>query len=149
MMSFSLCVYSSVWLEHSTFNRGVVSSNLIRHTNRIGGNTYIVTQAGLSTIPENITTVATAQTIKGVGNYNDFEVVAESFVENTAQNCYQIHGHRNTKHLPVQVNERVFNLEGQVEFGGCLRCVQALPNGTHRVFEIQNTVFKEPEPTRY
>lgn len=110
-----------------------------------GGNTYIVTHAGLSTIPENITTIATAQMIKGVGNYNDFEAVAESFVKNTAQNCYQIHGHRNTKHLPVQVNERVFNLEGQVEFGGCLRCVQALPDGTHQIFEIQNTVFKEPE----
>lgn len=110
-----------------------------------GGNTYIVTHAGLSTIPENITTVATAQMIKGVGNYNDFEAVAESFVKNTTQNCYQIHGHRNAKHLPVQVDERVFNLEGQVEFGGCLRCVQALPDGTHQIFEIQNTVFKEPE----
>lgn len=109
------------------------------------GNTYIVTHAGLSTIPENITTVATTQMIKGVGNYNDFEAVAESFVKNTAQNCYQIHGHRNTKHLPVQVNERVFNLEGQVEFGGCLRCVQVLPDGTHQIFEIENTVFKKTE----
>lgn len=110
-----------------------------------GSNTYIVTHAGLSTIPENITTVATTQMIKGVGNYNDFEAVAESFVKNTAQNCYQIHGHRNTKHLPVQVNERVFNLEGQVEFGGCLRCVQVLLNGTHKIFEIKNNVFKEPK----
>lgn len=110
-----------------------------------GGNTYIVTHAGLSTIPENISTVATAQMIGGVGNYNDFEAVADSFVKNTPQNCYQIHGHRNTKCLPVQVNERVFNLEGHVEFGGCLRCVQVLPNGTHQVFEIQNTVFKKPE----
>lgn len=110
-----------------------------------GSNTYIVTHAGLSTIPENITTVATVQMIKGVGNYNDFEVVAESFLKNTAPNCYQIHGHRNTKHLPVQVNERVFNLEGQVEFGGCLRCVQVLPDGTHQIFEIENTVFKKTE----
>lgn len=110
-----------------------------------GGNTYIVTHAGLSAIPENITMVATSQMIKGVGNYNDFEAIAESFVKNTAQNCYQIHGHRNTKHLPVQVNDRVFNLEGQVEFGGCLRCVQALPDGTHQIFEIQNTVFQKPE----
>ena len=110
-----------------------------------GGNTYLVTHAGLSTIPENITTVATTQMIRGVGNYNDFEAVAEAFVENTTQNCYQIHGHRNTKHLPVKVNDRVFNLEGQVEFGGCLRCVQALPDGTHQIFETQNTVFKKPE----
>lgn len=110
-----------------------------------GDNTYLVTHAGLSTLPENLTKVATSQMIKGVGNYNDFEAVANAFVENTPDNCYQIHGHRNTKHLPTQVNDRVFNLEGQVEFGGCLRCVQVLPGGEHRVVEIQNTVFKEPE----
>lgn len=110
-----------------------------------GENTYLVTHAGLSTIPENLTKVATSQMIKGVGNYNDFELVAESFVNNTPDNYYQIHGHRNTKHLPTQVNERCFNLEGQVEFGGCLRCVELLPDGTHNVVEIQNTVFAEPE----
>lgn len=112
---------------------------------KYGNNVYLVTHAGLSTVPENLTKVATSQMIKGVGNYNDFELVAESFVNNTPDNYYQIHGHRNTKHLPTQVNERCFNLEGQVEFGGCLRCVELLPDGTHNVVEIQNTVFAEPE----
>lgn len=109
------------------------------------GNTYIVTHAGLSNIPANITTVATSQMIKGVGNYNDVEAVSNSFVANTPANCYQIHGHRNTKRLPTQVNERVFNLEGQVEFGGHLRCVQVTPDGVHTVVEIKNNVFKERE----
>lgn len=109
------------------------------------GNTYIVTHAGLSNIPANITTVATSQMIKGVGNYNDVEAVSNSFVDNTPANCYQIHGHRNTKRLPTQVNERVFNLEGQVEFGGHLRCVQVTPDGVHAVVEIKNNVFKERE----
>lgn len=112
---------------------------------KYGNNVYLVTHAGLSTVPENLTKVATSQMIKGVGNYNDSELVAESFVNNTPDNYYQIHGHRNTKHLPTQVNERCFNLEGQVEFGGCLRCVELLPDGTHNVVEIQNTVFAEPE----
>lgn len=117
---------------------------------KYGDNTYLVTHGGLSTIPESLTTVATSQMIKGVGNYKDFEVIAESFVKNTAQNCYQIHGHRNTKQLPTQVNDRVFNLEGRVEFGGCLRCVQVNPDGIHEVFEIPNKVFRkieEPTPT--
>lgn len=109
------------------------------------GNTYIVTHAGLSNIPNNMTTVATSQMIRGVGNYNDFEAVANAFVENTPDNCYQIHGHRNTKQLPTKVNDRVFNLEGQVEFGGHLRCVQVMPDGTHTVVEIKNNVFKERE----
>lgn len=109
------------------------------------GNTYLVTHAGLSTIPKNVTTVATEQMVKGVGNYNDFEAVAEAFAHNTAENCYQIHGHRNTKHLPMRVHNRTYNLEGQVEFGGCLRCLQITPGGIHTEVEVQNTVFKKPE----
>ena len=108
-------------------------------------NIFIVTHAGLSTVPENLTKVATSQMIKGVGNYNDFEKVAESFVNNTAPNYYQIHGHRNTKQVPTRVNERCFNLEGQVEFGGHLRCVELLPDGTFNVVEIKNNVYAEPE----
>ena len=109
------------------------------------GNVYIVTHAGLSKVPSNMTLVATSQMIKGVGNYNDFEAVAESFVRNTPQNYYQIHGHRNTKHLPTKMNDRCFNLEGRVEFGGELRCVQLLPDGSQVVVETTNTIFKEPD----
>lgn len=110
-----------------------------------GDNTYLVTHGGLSAIPYYLTTVSTEQMIKGVGRYNDAEAVANSFMKNTDQNVYQIHGHRNTKSLPTQVNERVFNLEGRVEFGGCLRCVQILPGGIHNIVEIHNTVYKEQE----
>ena len=98
---------------------------------RYGENIYLVTHAGLSTIPKNLSFVATEQMIKGVGNYNDFEKMAEVFFDTTPDNCYQIHGHRNTKQLPIMVNDRVFNLEGQVEFGGCLRCVQVDKEGIH------------------
>lgn len=110
---------------------------------KYGDNMYIVTHAGLSTVPDNLTYVATEQMIKGVGNYNDVEAVEESFLMNTSDNVYQIHGHRNTKGLPVQVNDRVFNLEGKVEFGGMLRCVQLIQDGTYKCVETQNTVFKE------
>ena len=109
------------------------------------GNTYLVTHGGLSTLPENMTTVSTAQMIKGVGNYNDFEAVENAFVENTPENCYQIHGHRNTKNLPVKANERNFNLEGRIEFGGELRVVQLLNDGSQCTVTVKNTVFKEPE----
>ena len=108
-------------------------------------NVYLVNHAGISNIPQNITMVATDQMIRGVGSYNDFEAVADAFVENTPYNYYQIHGHRNTKNLPVQVNDRVFNLEGRIEYGGQLRCVQVLEDCTHNIVEVQNTVFKIPE----
>lgn len=109
-----------------------------------GDTTYLVTHAGLSTIPENLSFVSTEQMIKGVGKYADFEVIADTFMKTTGDNFCQIHGHRNTKGLPVKVNDKVFNLEGRVEFGGCLRCVQVSDAGIH-TFEIKNTVFKTEE----
>ena len=108
------------------------------------GNQFIVTHAGLSTIPDNLTLVATDQMIHGVGSYNDFETIAETFVRTTPENTYQIYGHRNTKSLPIQINNRVFNLEGKVEFGGCLRCVQ-ISNDGYKIMEMPNYVFKTPE----
>ncbi len=108
------------------------------------GNVYLVTHAGLSMIPENLTLVATDQMIRGVGSYDEVEKVAETFVSMMPENVYQVHGHRNTKQLPIQVNERVFNLEGRVEFGGCLRCLVLDEQGCHPV-EVKNKVFKTPE----
>lgn len=112
---------------------------------KYGDNIYVVNHAGISTLPENLTLVATRQMTNGVGGYNEFEDVAASFLANTPDNVYQIHGHRNTKKLPVQVNERVFNLEGGVEFGGCLRCVQISNGNNHDIFEIKNNVFADKE----
>lgn len=111
---------------------------------KYGDNIYLVTHAGLSTVPGNLSFVATDQMIRGVGGYNDFEKIAETFLKTTPNNVYQIHGHRNTKRLDTKVNDRVFNLEGRVEFSGELRCVQVDKNGIHTV-EIQNEVFKTPE----
>lgn len=111
---------------------------------KYGENIYLVTHAGLSILPNNLTFVATDQMINGVGNYNDFERIAETFTEKMPSNYYQIHGHRNTKQVPIRVNDRVFNLEGRVEFGGCLRCVQIDNTGIHEI-EIKNNVFKTPE----
>lgn len=108
-----------------------------------GGKVFLVTHGGISTVPENLSLVSTEQMVFGVGGYDDFERCAESFFDNTAENVYQIHGHRNTKLLPVKVNDRVFNLEGQVEFGGCLRCVRIDREGIAET-EVRNEVYKLP-----
>lgn len=108
------------------------------------GNTYLVTHGGLSTIPQNLTFVATDQMIHGVGKYNDVEQIADTFFNTTDDHTYQIFGHRNTKGFDVEVNPRVYDLEGQVEFGGCLRCVDIVPGGS-MTYEVKNNVFREPE----
>lgn len=108
------------------------------------GNTYLVTHGGLSTIPQNLTFVATDQMIHGVGRYNDVEQVANTFFSTTDEHTYQIFGHRNTKGFDINVNPRVYDLEGQIEFGGCLRCIDIVPGGSIS-YEIKNNVFREPE----
>ena len=110
-----------------------------------GDNTFIVTHAGLSAIPDNISLVATRQMTHGVGSYNNHQDIADAFVANTDEHCYQVHGHRNTKRVPVRANDRVFNLEGRVEFGGHLRCVQVEQDGTFTEVEVKNDVFREKE----
>lgn len=109
-----------------------------------GTKDIFVSHGGISYLPDNLTTLATHQMIKGVGTYNDAELIADTWLKRTRTNCYQIHGHRNIQHLPIQVNDRVFNLEGHVEFGGHLRIVELDENGFHPI-EIKNNVFKTLE----
>lgn len=115
---------------------------------KYGDNVYLVTHAGLSVVPNNLTFVSTKQMIHGVGDYKDFEAVADTFVKKMPANYFQIHGHRNTKQVPIEVNERVFNLEGQVEFGGCLRCVQFDKDGNGTIHYTKNNIFEKHEIIR-
>lgn len=120
---------------------------------------FIVTHGGISNIPircdnnemtrdmtmhDNLLEIPTYQMIKGVGRYEDADFVDESFRKNTHGKVYSIHGHRNITNSPIQTTDRTFNLEGQVEFGGCLRAIQITKDGITTV-EIQNDVFKKLE----
>ena len=109
------------------------------------GKIIIATHGGLSNIPDNLVFVPTKQMIKGVGKYSEYLHIAKTFTKNTAENTYQVNGHRNVEYLPLEVEEtRCFNLEGGVEQGKCLRVLTLDKNGFHPI-EIQNTVFKKQE----
>lgn len=95
---------------------------------------------GVSGLKQNPIFISTEQFIRGVGKYKDYSTIAKSFIRNTPNNVYQISGHRNIEELPVQVNERCFNLEGGVEKGGYLRIVTLDENG-FETFELKNNVF--------
>ena len=108
---------------------------------------FLVTHGGLTTIPECLTYIATEQMVNGVGDYGDEEDVARLFDINTADHCYQIHGHRNVNQTPIKENKRTFNLCDDVEWGGNLRAITLTHVGNRFKIDehcIKNTVFSLP-----
>lgn len=107
------------------------------------GRNFFVCHGGISSLKRNPIFVATEQMIKGVGKYEDISTVAESWEQNTADNCYQVFGHRNIEGLPIDMGNRCFNLEGKVEHGGSLRCLELTHEDPYIKFiETKNNVFR-------
>lgn len=103
------------------------------------GKKVMVSHAGLSTVPERPELISLRQYSRGTGFWED--PVDEQFERNAPEGWTQIHGHRNHGQVDVQATERSFNLEGAVEFGGCLRTATLKPDGwTARVY--RNPVFR-------
>lgn len=108
-----------------------------------GDKIFFVSHGGISTIPGNPIFISAYQMIHGVGGDKDVKTVENTFEETTPENVYQIHGHRNFGY-PVHSTRRNYNLEGEVEFGGCLRVVEVSDSGIKEI-ELQNKVFRKPE----
>ena len=79
---------------------------------------------GIPHMNTNLVYVPTQAFIHGVGQYSDYQTIADTWMEGTKENQFLVHGHRNTGKDPIQIADRVFNLEGGVEFGGSLRIVE-------------------------
>jgi len=63
----------------------------------------------------------TEEIIRGIGKYGDEQVIKKTWEKHTKENQFQIHGHRNVDWLPYNYgdeNSRVFNLNGDADFGG-------------------------------
>lgn len=103
--------------------------------------TVMVTHAGLPCIPNYPKLISSWQFTHGSGGYEQLEETGNTFLKKTSPDTYQVHGHRNLKKLPVQYNERCFVLEGKIEFGGELRCVDLDEKGWEPL-ELINTVVK-------
>jgi hypothetical protein len=94
---------------------------------------------------EGINLLSARQVIKGVGNYEDMESVAQSWSFNHP-GVIQVFGHRNVNSLPAKINEDVYCLEGKVEFNGSLRVLTMGNDGVCEVLEIPNVPDdREPE----
>ena len=121
----------------------------------------LVTHAGLPSWPHELGLVPTDQYIDGVGGFDepiDYVFSQWSLNQEAKDGIerWQIHGHRNSRMLPVIAGERSINLEGQVEFGGQLRAAIldqqgftpiVVPNRVFRPF-AENLVLREAEGRR-
>jgi hypothetical protein len=102
----------------------------------------LVTHCGLDRMPSDLSFISTREMVRAYTSYGHH--VDTIFNSNTAENQYQVHGHRNKGSLPIQ-NDRSFNLEGEVEFGGHLR-IATLSKEGWATQEFKNEVyFKAPK----
>lgn len=79
---------------------------------------------GIPNLDTNLLFIPSEKLIHGVGEYRDHMEVSESWMSQTKSNQYLVHGHRNTEGIGIDDFDRVFNLEGRVEFGGKLRILE-------------------------
>lgn len=105
------------------------------------GFTYFVCHGGLPCLPTMKT--QTIEMIKGVGKYEEHEIIDEQFCKNTDSHTYQIHAHRNIFNEPLKLDGTA-NLEGKVEFGGHLRIIELTKDNVNCI-EIKNNVFAQTE----
>ena len=94
--------------------------------------------AGIPCMTTNLMYIPTHAFVHGVGAYGDYKTIAETWMTETKENQFLVHGHRNVESDPVQIADRVFNLEGKVEFGGSLRIVELNQNLTWNVIELED-----------
>lgn len=99
---------------------------------------------GIPNMKNNLLFLQTDTIIRGSGRYEDYETIAETWMKDTAENQYLIHGHRNIAGSETHIADRVFNLEGSIEFGGCLRIVELSKEEGFKVVEIENCQPEKP-----
>lgn len=108
------------------------------------GNKYLVSHGGVPYKPNKIQLTATEQFIKGVGDYNVNidEIYAGNY--GFCDNTIQIHAHRNTFEID-DVEERSYNLEGNIEFGGHLKVLKLSKDSKPEMIKIKNNTFREKD----
>lgn len=108
----------------------------------LGDASILVSHGGVSTRYPDF--ISTKQFINGVGDYESIDEVYETWKKNDPGRFVLVHGHRNIQKYPVQVSDRIFNLDGSVEHGGSLRVVRFGPNAEKDIFEYKNNNYIAP-----
>lgn len=130
--------------ETRKFYRGLYQALFIKYHEK----EFLISHGGVSRCDDNkvYTLISTKQLIKGVGRYSEIDEVDKNFHINTTSKISQIHGHRNTNNTQIITHQNTYNLEGAVEQGGNLRCLQIFKDKANSVkthaIEYKNTISK-------
>lgn len=109
-----------------------------------GNKNYFVNHGGISNIPIPLGLIATREFIFGTGRYEEWEAVANSWIENMPDNEIQVFGHRSGQDTPLNYKNRCYILENAVEHGGNFRALQINKHGAFGI-EIKNEWYQKPE----
>lgn len=88
------------------------------------GMEILACHGGIPNLNTNLLYIPSYTLTHGAGSYNDYLENTDSWMSQTKENQYLIHGHRNTESFPIDIADRVFNLDGSVEKGGKLRILE-------------------------
>lgn len=95
------------------------------------GKVILATHGGIATIPQNLAAISAQQMIHGVGLYSDIDQITKTFAETMPDNHFQVFGHRNPEHLPMNVNKRSYLLESGFNDDGIIRWLTLDKDGFH------------------
>ena len=104
-----------------------------------GVNRYVICHGGIPCEPSILT--PTVELIKGVGKYEDDELIGKNFRKNSCKGCILVHAHRNIFNRPIKVSDNHYNLCDSPETGGCVRIIEIEKNGEIKEILQQNTVY--------
>ena len=158
--AFGMTVKSKDFLEKTAMQLtegGVTQSDLRQLYRKLGvaayitfrGYDFIISHGGIPYFPKQSMDFYSADSfIRGIGTYSDdideiFDNWAQEHNKDKIQQheIYQIHGHRNLLKHPLIHKEFSYNLEGKIEFGGELRVLRILNDGSFSTITIKNDVF--------
>lgn len=129
-------------LYEAGFNRDMAQSIINRWENliqfRFGSRSVQITHGGVPAVIKTPALFPGVQCWKGVGNYNqDVDAV---FEQNADRSWCQVHGHRNPTFRDLRPDQRSFNLESSVEYGGYLSAL-TFDGEKFNPIQIRNRIF--------
>lgn len=158
--AFGFPVHSKTFLNKTAIEfaeAGIDNSALRQFYRKLGvaayitfrGNDFIISHGGIPYMPKtSIDYYAAINFIKGVGTYDDdidriFDDWAQIENQTRENPIYQVHGHRNLFLYNIIEKEYSYNLEGRVEFGGELRVLRVLNDGSFNPITIKNEIYSK------